>query len=193
MVSNPVLVEMGELLEKTTEDLKMIAEKKGLFMDYVIGSNTVINATRGGSQLIKPLYYVNADPDRLVEVINNLYDNAVKYTEKGKVIIGLTGNDKVVQFYIKDTGMGIPKDDLAHLFQKFYRVDSTDTRLVGGSGLGLFISRKIIEMYNGRIWAESEVGKGTTFFINLPRLTTQQAQAMQSPGTINPTPKPVNT
>jgi signal transduction histidine kinase len=89
--------------------------------------------------------------------------------------------------------VGIPKDDIAHLFQKFYRVDSTDTRIVGGSGLGLFISRKIIEMYNGRIWAESEVGKGTTFFINLPRLTTQQAQAMQSPATVKPATKPANT
>ena len=193
MVSNPVVVEMGKLLEKTADDLKMIAEKKGLFMDFVIGSSTVINATREGSQLIKPFYYVKADPDRLVEVVNNLYDNAVKYTEKGKIIIGLTGNDKVVQFYIKDTGVGIPKDDIAHLFQKFYRVDSTDTRIVGGSGLGLFISRKIIEMYNGRIWAESEVGKGTTFFINLPRLTTQQAQAMQSPATVKPAAKPANT
>jgi PAS domain S-box-containing protein len=193
MVSNPVVVEMGQLLEKTTEDLKMIAEKKGLFMDFVIGSSTVINATREGSQLIKPFYYVKADPDRLVEVVNNLYDNAVKYTEKGKIIIGLTGNDKVVQFYIKDTGMGIPKDDLAHLFQKFYIVDSTKTRSIGGSGLGLFICRKIIEMYNGRIWAESEVGKGTTFFINLPRLTTQQAQAMQSPATVKPAAKPANT
>jgi signal transduction histidine kinase len=65
------------------------------------------------------------------------------------------------------------------LFQKFYRVDSSMTRTIGGTGLGLYISRKIVELYNGRIWAESEYGKGTTFFINLPRLTTEQALEKQ--------------
>lgn len=192
ITSNPVVVDMGSLLEKATDSLKMLAEQKGLFMDFVIGSSAVINATKEGNKMVKPLYYVHADPDRLLEVINNLYDNAIKYTEKGKIIIGLTGNDKVVQFYIKDTGAGIPKDDIGHLFQKFYRVDSTATRTIGGSGLGLFIAKKIIEMYNGRIWAESEVGQGTTFFINLPRLTTQQAQSMQSSPAATTVAKPVN-
>jgi signal transduction histidine kinase len=122
------------------------------------------------------------DPDRMREVITNLFDNAVKYTPEGKIIIGLTGNDQIVQCYVKDTGPGIPADDLPHLFQKFYRVDNSSTRTIGGTGLGLFICRKIIELYSGRIWAESELSKGSTFYINLPRIATQKAMQMQAAG-----------
>jgi len=82
-----------------------------------------------------------------------------------------------VQFHIQDTGPGIPKEDIPHLFQKFYRVDNSATRTIGGTGLGLFISRKIVELYGGTIWAESEVGVGSTFYINLPRVNNTQAQA----------------
>jgi signal transduction histidine kinase len=80
---------------------------------------------------------------------------------------------------VADTGPGIPSEDLPHLFQKFYRVDNSMTRTIGGTGLGLFICRKIIELYNGRIWIESQLGKGSTFFINLPRLSSAQALEMQ--------------
>jgi two-component system, OmpR family, sensor histidine kinase VicK len=93
--------------------------------------------------------------------------------------MGLTGNNEVVQFYIRDTGPGIPAEDISHLFQKFYRIDNSATRTVGGTGLGLFICRKIIELYHGRIWVESTLGKGSTFFINLPRLDTAKAQSLQ--------------
>ncbi len=70
---------------------------------------------------------------------------------------------QVVQCYVRDTGSGIPAEDVPHLFQKFYRVDNSSTRTIGGTGLGLFIARKIIELYNGRIWVESEVGQGQQF------------------------------
>jgi signal transduction histidine kinase len=81
---------------------------------------------------------------------------------------------------LQDTGQGIPPEDVGHLFQKFYRVDNSATRSIGGTGLGLFICRKIVEMYNGRIWVESQVDKGSTFFINLPRLSTERATALQA-------------
>jgi PAS domain S-box-containing protein len=178
LTSHPVAVEMGSFLEQLVEDLRFGAQKKGLNSEFVIGSNEAIDATKDASsgKMIKPLYYVNVDPDRIREVITNIFDNAVKYTEQGKVSIGLTGNNEVVQIYIRDTGNGIPAEDVPHLFQKFYRVDNSATRTIGGTGLGLFIARKIIELYHGRIWVESELGKGSTFFINLPRLTAQQAQ-----------------
>ncbi len=183
--SHPTVIEMGEFLSQLTNDLQLVAEKKGLAMDYSAGNTgSSINATseRGGERVVNPLFYVLVDPDRLREVINNLFDNAVKYTPEGKVTIGLTGNDQVVQCYVKDTGPGIPNDDLPHLFQKFYRVDNSATRTIGGTGLGLFICRKIVELYNGRIWAESEVGKGSTFYINLPRISTQKAVQMKQVG-----------
>lgn len=181
LTSHPSVIEFGKFLEQLTNDLRLVAEKKGLLMDFVTGDNTTINATRehGGERVVQPLYYIYADPDRLREVITNLFDNAVKYTPEGKVSIGLTGNDKVVQCYVRDTGLGIPPDDVPHLFQKFYRVDNSATRTVGGTGLGLFISRKIIELYNGRIWVDSKLGEGSSFYINLPRLSSEKASQLQ--------------
>jgi two-component system, OmpR family, sensor histidine kinase VicK len=189
--SHPVVVEVGNFLEKLTDDLRFAAEKKGLSMEFIIGSSgDTIDASSDNSKLVRPLYYAYADPDRLREVITNLFDNAVKYTDMGKISIGLTGDSSVVQFYIKDTGGGIATEDIPHLFQKFYRVDNSSTRTIGGTGLGLFISRKIIELYNGRIWVESEVGKGSTFFVNLPRLDSAKAKQMQAQAVQTPSPLP---
>lgn len=181
LTSHPVVIELGQFLEDLTNDLRLVAEKKGLIMEFSAAGNSVINATaESGEKVVKPLYYIYADPDRLREVVTNLFDNAVKYTPEGKISIGVTGNPDVVQCYIRDTGPGIPSADLPHLFQKFYRVDSSATRTIGGTGLGLFICRKIVEMYNGRIWAESKLGEGSSFYINMPRLSAQSAAELQA-------------
>lgn len=192
--NHPSVVELGSFLEQLVEDFRFAAQKKGLLTDFVIGaSDGAIDATSKGAgsiKMVKPLFYVQADPERLREVITNLFDNAIKYTDQGKISIGLTGDTELVQFYIHDTGAGIPPEDIPHLFQKFYRVDNSATRVIGGTGLGLFICRKIIELYDGRIWVESELGKGSTFFINLPRLTTQRATALQATETTAAAPTP---
>lgn len=184
LTSHPTVVEMGAFMQQLTDDLKFAAEKKGLLAEFIIGGvDGTIDATTkdaNAQHLLKPLYYAQVDPDRMREVVTNLFDNACKYTDSGKISIGLTGNAEVVQMYVRDTGSGIPKDDLPHLFQKFYRVDNSATRTIGGTGLGLFICRKIVELYHGRIWIESEVGKGSTFFINLPRLSAQRAAELQA-------------
>lgn len=180
--SHPAVVEMGAFTQQLTDDLKFAAEKKGLFAEFIIGASDTIDATAKditSTHVIKPLYYVLADPDRMREVLTNLFDNACKYTEQGKISVGLTGDNQVVQLYVRDTGNGIPAEDIPHLFQKFYRVDNSATRTIGGTGLGLFICRKIVELYHGRIWVESELGKGSTFFINLPRLSAQRAAELQ--------------
>lgn len=189
LANHPVVVEIGEMLEQLTEDFRFTAEKKGLLMEFTLGAGKTIDASDSG-KVVRPLYYVQADPERLREVITNLFDNAVKYTESGKVTIGLTGDKDVVQFYVRDTGHGIPKEDIPHLFQKFYRVDNSATRTIGGTGLGLFISRKIIELYEGRIWVASELEKGSTFYINLPRLDNKRAQELRSAETNDPTLNP---
>lgn len=186
LTNHPQIIEVGAFMEQLVEDLRFSAQKKGLAAEFIVGSDEAIDATKSdedGRKVVKPLYYVNADPDRLREVITNLFDNACKYTDAGKISIGLTGNTEVVQIYIRDTGSGIPTEDIPHLFQKFYRVDSSATRTIGGTGLGLFICRKIIEMYQGRLWVESELGKGSTFFINLPRIDSLKAQQMQAKAT----------
>jgi len=182
LTSHPDVIEIGAFLEQLTGDLRFAAEKKGLGMDFSSGIAHTIDASRSvpGDRVVRPLYYTFADPDRLREVITNLFDNAVKYTDEGAITIGLTGNDQVVQFFVRDTGFGIPAEDIPHMFQKFYRVDTSATRTIGGTGLGLFISRKIVELYGGRIWVESELGKGSTFYINLPRLNSAKAEELKA-------------
>ncbi len=180
LTNNPVVMEFGDFIENLVDTLRFTAEKKGLLLELLMGSQKRTDATTVdvSEKVIKPLLYVLADPDRLREVVTNLFDNAVKYTESGRISIGITGNKSVVQFHISDTGPGIPENDVPHLFQKFYRVDNSSTRTIGGTGLGLYISRKIIEIYNGRIWVESEVGNGSTFYINLPRIDSVKATEM---------------
>ncbi len=183
LANHPQVVELGSYLEQLTNDLRFAATKKNLGMEFVLGTKepTLIDASKGSmNKVVQPLYYVYVDPDRIREVISNIFDNAVKYTDSGKISLGLTGNEDIVQLYIRDTGAGIPADDIPHLFQKFYRVDSSATRTIGGSGLGLFICQKIVELYHGHLWVESEVGHGSTFYINLPRLNTQQAMEAQA-------------
>lgn len=179
LTNHPEAVELGALMEQLTSDLHFQAQKKNLALDFIIGNSNVVDArTAVNDKVVRPLYYVFADADRLREVITDLFDNACKYTDQGKITLGLTGNDTIAQMYIRDTGHGIPAEDIPHLFQKFYRVDNSATRTIGGTGLGLFICRKIVELYHGRIWVESTLNKGSTFYINLPRLTPQQAEAM---------------
>lgn len=191
LMNHPEAIEMGSFLGKVCEDLRFVAEKKNLAVEFVVGvsgANMNSHSETGSVRVVQPLYHVYADPERVREVITNIFDNAVKYTEHGKISLGLTGDDNIVQIYIKDTGNGIASDDIPHLFEKFYRVDNSDTRAIGGTGLGLYICRKIVEMYNGRIWVESEPGKGTTFYINLPRLSRQHVNELAGASATQITP-----
>ncbi len=193
LVSHPSVVEMGSYLENLADSFKFSADKKGLLTDFIFGSASNGIGSQAGEHVVRPLYYVQVDPDRLREVITNLFDNAVKYTPSGKISIGLTGNNDVVQLFVRDTGPGIPPEDVPHLFQKFYRVDNSATRTIGGTGLGLFICKAIIELYKGRIWVESTVGSGSTFYINLPRLSAQHAEELKANEGQSAAPKPITS
>jgi hypothetical protein len=120
-----------------------------------------------------------ADKDHLREVVSNIIENAIKYTKEGLVEVDVIGDDEQITVSVKDSGIGIPPEDLPHLFQKFYRVDNSDTREIGGTGLGLYLSRRLVENMNGRVWVESKFQKGSTFFVSLPRLTDAEVQAAQ--------------
>jgi signal transduction histidine kinase len=114
---------------------------------------------------------VLGDSDRLKQLILNLVDNAIKYTPPGgKVMMSLSKVDGRSQLVVKDTGIGIPAEDLPHIYDRFYRVDKSRTRAQGGSGLGLSIAKWIVEAHKGDIEVESEVGIGTTFRVYLPTL-----------------------
>jgi len=173
LTSYPSVVEIGELVGQVTDAARFNAEAKGLTLQFTVSNEET------AARVVRPLFYAFVDPNRMREVLQNIIDNAIKYTLAGEVKVVVTGDSTVIQIQIQDTGPGIPAEDIIHLFQKFYRVDNSMTRSVGGTGLGLFISRKIVELYDGRIWAESQLDKGSTFFINLPRLGTDKALEMQ--------------
>ena len=113
---------------------------------------------------------INADRNRLRQVMINLVNNAMKFTEKGKISIHIAREESNVLISVKDTGIGIHPTQLEAVFQEFTQVDSSTTRKVGGTGLGLPISRRLIEMHGGRLWAESTgiEGEGSTFYVFLP-------------------------
>jgi two-component system phosphate regulon sensor histidine kinase PhoR len=109
------------------------------------------------------------DPDRTRQVLLNLLDNAVKYSPSGnRIDVALAVGDGHIRFAVRDEGLGIPLGEHERIFDKFYRLDPDQRRGIGGSGLGLYISRELLRSMDGRIWAESEPGEGTVFTFELP-------------------------
>ena len=143
--------------------------------------NLVFLPTTSRSKLLNPDILVHTDKNLLHEVVSNLIENAIKYTPQGTVTVNVVIKEgDLAQISISDTGIGIPPEDIPHLFQKFYRVDNSETREIGGTGLGLYLCRKIIEHLHGRIWAESALGKGSTFYVELSRIDQARATQLQA-------------
>ena len=135
--------------------------------------------TANRAKTLNPDILVYTDKNLLYEVISNLIENAIKYTLQGKITVNVSLKDNdLAEISVADTGMGIPPEDIPHLFQKFYRVDNSQTREIGGTGLGLYLCRKIVENIHGRIWAESVVGRGSTFFVELKRIDQIKANQL---------------
>ncbi len=108
------------------------------------------------------------DSERIEQVIRNLLDNAVKYSPaEGAITVGARGDERQLLFWVKDEGMGISLEDLDRIFERFYRVENKNTRHVRGAGLGLAVCRGIVEAHGGRVWAESTLGAGSTFYFTL--------------------------
>jgi PAS domain S-box-containing protein len=113
---------------------------------------------------------VAADAGQLHQVLSNLIDNAIKYSpDGGTVRLAVTARDHHIQFAVTDRGLGIPPVEQDRIFEKFYRLDPDMARGIGGTGLGLYICRELVRRVNGRIWLESEDGRGSTFFVELPQ------------------------
>jgi hypothetical protein len=170
--NNPKVIDVVAFTHDIAEGLKPEAEAKGL---HYIFKPLPEGSEKMGERRLNPVFYINVDNDHLREVIANLIENAIKYTPAGDVTIDIGGDAEHVRISIADSGIGIPKEDQAHLFQKFYRVDNSDTREIGGTGLGLYLSRRLVEAMNGRIWVESEYKKGSTFNVELPRIDHEEA------------------
>ncbi|MHB9626164.1 cell wall metabolism sensor histidine kinase WalK [Weissella cibaria] len=120
-------------------------------------------------EIPKVQIWVELDTSKFTQVIDNIMNNAIKYSPDGGVVTArMIDNQKEVVLSITDQGLGIPKKDLGHIFDRFFRVDKARSRAQGGTGLGLAISKEIIERFGGRIWVESAEGQGSTFSISLP-------------------------
>jgi PAS domain S-box-containing protein len=177
-------VNVTDLVKSAVDDMQFVAQKKALSLVFQ-------SSSLRGNKAIAPIYYVKANPERLREVVMNLIDNAIKFTAKGGITVTLAGNDKEVSVAVADTGIGIAKEDATHLFQKFYRIDSSATRTIGGTGLGLYLCRTVIELFGGRIWVDAELNKGSTFSFALPRLNPAQVTALQAEAASAPAPKTI--
>lgn len=120
---------------------------------------------------IIPLPLVLADPLSVRNAISNVIDNAIKFTSSGQIVLSLEIVGKEIRILVSDTGSGIPKDAQPRIFDKFYQADSSHTREVGGTGIGLYNAKNLIEAQGGKIWFETQEGKGSTFYISLPTVS----------------------
>ncbi|MFO7447402.1 MAG: response regulator, partial [Ignavibacteriaceae bacterium] len=150
--------DLRDCIEESLDLLASKAGEKGLDLAYMIEDGTPSTIT--------------GDVTRLRQVLTNLVSNAIKFTEKGEVFVSASAKqikecNYEIYFSVKDTGIGIPKEKMNRLFKSFSQVDSSTTRTHGGTGLGLAISERLAELMNGKMWVESEVGKGTTFYFSI--------------------------
>lgn len=171
--NNPKVINVVNFTQDIISDLKPKADQKNLRIFFK--PSTSAGAEGSGMVSITPMFYLYLDADHLREVLSNLIENAIKYTPAGEVVVDVNGDEGHVVISIADSGIGIPAEDIPHLFQKFYRVDNSDTREIGGTGLGLYLCRRLIEAMNGRIWVESEYKHGSTFFVEVPRISHEEA------------------
>ena len=157
MVFSPTLFSTNEFMERIHEDLKSMASEKEV---------NLINNSKSNFELI-------SDELRIRQVMDNLIRNALDFVpqKKGIIEIGVTEENDSLIFYVKDNGIGISKENMDKLFTKFYQVDTSSRRKHGGTGLGLVICEGIVKGIGGKIWITSEVGKGTTVFFSIPKVT----------------------
>lgn len=189
MKNNPKIINVNEFLKNIFDGLATKADEKQLnytFMPDIIDE--------GKEKSLQPIFYANIDPDHFREVVSNLIENAIKYTPSGEVVVNVTGDDKQISVSVKDSGIGIPAEDIPHLFQKFYRVDNSDTREIGGTGLGLYLSRRLAEAMSGNLRVESKYKEGSTFYLEIPRMSSSDAkQRLESAEAENPEDKTPNS
>jgi len=145
---------VNSLLEQAIDGMRPIAEKKSITLDLV-------GAPEGTE--------VFSDAESVQQILANLLDNAIKYTpEQGAVTVGAQPNGDTVEIFVRDTGIGIPEEDLPRLFERFYRVDKARSRELGGTGLGLAIVKHLVRSLGGEVRVGSTVNQGSTFYFTLP-------------------------
>jgi len=151
----PVLISLERLVKEVIDSLKTRADAKNIKLIF----------KKPDKQAPK----IRADEEKMKLAISNLVENSLRYTSsRGQVVASLSHKGKRVELSVKDNGIGIPKDQQKRVFSKFFRAANAMKKETEGSGLGLFITKNIIETHKGKVWFESEEGKGTTFYLSLP-------------------------
>ena len=167
-----VPAEMVSLVKQIVADHLEKAKAKQISLTFGVTESNSSDEHR-----LEQVVYASVDLNFMREIMDNLIDNAIKYTSSGGFIyINARGDGDHVLINVTDTGIGISSEDLQHIFQKFYRADNSDTREIGGTGLGLYIVKQRAEAMGGRVWAESAFGQGTTFYVSLPRISFEEYQ-----------------
>ncbi len=165
MVQYKEPLHLQEVIQRVVELMRAQAETKKIDLQFSSPSQ---------------LSMIHADRNSMEGIFSNLISNAIKYTsEGGSVLVQLGEEGGFVRASVSDTGIGIKKEDLSRIFDKFYRVKSTETRQIVGTGLGLSIVRSIVDAHLGSISVESEPGKGTTFTVCFPKTTTPPVGAKE--------------
>lgn len=159
-------IKLREVVLNVSDLLRVKAEEKGLSLHTDLAADLP--------------EYVYGDPTRLNQILLNLIGNAIKFTEKGLVSLSVSADADKLRFAIKDSGIGIPLDQLDNIFNSFEQLNDSPTRKHGGTGLGLNITKQLIELQNGRIWVESQENIGSTFFFELPLLPVEADKKLQS-------------
>ncbi len=147
----PEPVRLDRIVREATERLRPMAKGKGVDIRCSAAELTVLG-----------------ESNRLDQVVTNLVENAIKYTDKGRIGVKLAREEECAVLTVADTGIGIPEDAIPHVFERFYRVDKARSRETGGTGLGLAIVEKIVALHGGEIKVESEIGRGSTFTVLIP-------------------------
>jgi signal transduction histidine kinase len=150
-----------DIISSARASLQSLAGQKGL--GFVSGAENGIPPAFG-------------DGGRITQCLINIAGNALKFTETGRVEISVELKDEMLTYKVKDTGIGIPQDKIEKVFDEFHQGDATITRDFGGTGLGLSITKKFVEMHGGRIWVESEQGKGSSFYFTIPLIAAQKGK-----------------
>ena len=160
-------LDLREVISRALEVIEGRAKAKGLMLEQRISMGIPV--------------YLTGDPNRLRQILINLLGNSIKFTERGRLQVSVEQDPEdprpgCLRFAVSDTGIGIPEDKLSRVFESFTQADSSTTRKYGGTGLGLTISRQLAELMGGRIWVESKVGQGSTFFFTV-KLDVEENQS----------------
>jgi signal transduction histidine kinase len=170
-IKNSVFV-LNHLLKEVHDFFKLFSKEKKIRVVYNVG-------------LVDRESVVYSDREKIHQIFVNLINNSIKFTEKGEINFGYMIKNDRIEFYVKDTGIGIPEEFHKEIFNRFTQADNTVTRNYEGAGLGLSISKGLVDLFDGNIWVESEINKQTHFYFDIPYFPISEYSSSDSPSNIN--------